>query len=347
MPNVQRGNRFLDLSWTPSPNNGDPVIEYQVRMESNPNTWVPVGAGTAYRWSDLPNGVAQRFQVRSRNRDPDWSVASGWSAAVKPCAVPDQPAAPSAARGDGRAVVTYTAPGDQGCAISQIQIEASGGATQTATASPHTFTGLSNGTSYTFRVRAQNEEGWGAWSAASNAVTPAGVPQGPTSISTANSGVGEVTATWPAAAPNGAPLLRYEISINNGGAQDVGLTTSVHARRPVAEHGRTRSRSAPATTWSCGAWSPNSVDHHVGRARPARRAERLGRRRHDLRHRGRTRPPTADRSTTTKSSTTAAATRTWEATPRRGTPPTARATRSASGRATSSAARRGARGASR
>ena len=57
VPNVERGNRFLDLSWTPSPNNGDPVIEYQVRMESNPNAWVPVGAGTTYRWSDLPNGV--------------------------------------------------------------------------------------------------------------------------------------------------------------------------------------------------------------------------------------------------------------------------------------------------
>ncbi len=276
VPNVQRGNRFLDLSWTPSPNNGDPVIEYQVRMESNPNTWVPVGAGTAYRWSDLPNGVAQRFQVRSRNRDPDWSVASGWSAAVKPCAVPDQPAAPSAARGDGRAVVTYTAPGDQGCAISQIQIEASGGATQTATASPHTFTGLSNGTSYTFRVRAQNEEGWGAWSAASNAVTPAGVPQGPTSISTANSGVGEVTATWPAAAPNGAPLLRYEISIKDGGPQDVGLTTSYTRGGLLTEHAL-HVQGARLQRRELRRLVAEQLGHHVGRPRPARRTERLGR----------------------------------------------------------------------
>ena len=178
-PNVQRGNRYLDLSWAPSVNNGDPVIEYQVKMQSNPNTWVPVGSATTYRWSDLPNGVAQQFQVRSRNRDADWSAPSGVSVAVKPCAVPDQPAAPSAARGDGLASVTYSLPGDQGCAITQTQIEASGGATQTAAGSPHTFTGLANGTSYTFRVRAQNEEGWGPWSAASNAVTPAGNPPGP------------------------------------------------------------------------------------------------------------------------------------------------------------------------
>ena len=47
-PNVNRGNRSLDLNWSSSPNNGDPVIEYQVRMRSNPNAWVPVG-GT--RWA--------------------------------------------------------------------------------------------------------------------------------------------------------------------------------------------------------------------------------------------------------------------------------------------------------
>ncbi len=41
-PRVQRGNRFLDLSWTPSPINGDPVIEYQVRMRVEPER---LGAG--------------------------------------------------------------------------------------------------------------------------------------------------------------------------------------------------------------------------------------------------------------------------------------------------------------
>src|SRR5690606_11205237 len=99
--------------------------------------------------------------------------------AVKPCAVPDKPATPSATRGDQRATVSYTPPGDQGCAITQTQIEASGGATLTATGSPFAFTGLTNGTSYTFRVRSMNEEGWGPWSDASNAVTPAGLPNGP------------------------------------------------------------------------------------------------------------------------------------------------------------------------
>ena len=257
-PDVQRGNRYLDLGWAASPNNGDPVIEYQVRMQSNPNVWVPVGNTTTYRWSDLPNGVTQQFQVRSRNRDLDWSAPSGVSAAVKPCAVPDAPAAPSATGGDLRATVNYTLPGDQGCAISQTQIEASGGGTQTAAGSPHVFTGLANGTTYTFRARSQNEEGWGAWSAASNPVTPAGLPQGPGSITSSNTAVGEVTLGWPDAFANGTPLTRYELSINNGAPIDAALrTTNVQTRLANGQTYSFRVRACNGV--GCGPWSPSTT----------------------------------------------------------------------------------------
>ena len=82
-PVAAQGDRYLDLSWAPSNHNGDPVIEYQVEMRSNPGVWVPVGTSTTYRWSNLPNGVAQQFRVRSRNRDPTGAPASGWSTAVE------------------------------------------------------------------------------------------------------------------------------------------------------------------------------------------------------------------------------------------------------------------------
>ena len=84
VPVAARGNRYIDLSWAPSNPNGDPVIEYQVEMGSNPGVWVPVGTSTSYRWSNLANGVAQQFRVRSRNRDPDWSPISGFSTPVVP-----------------------------------------------------------------------------------------------------------------------------------------------------------------------------------------------------------------------------------------------------------------------
>ena len=130
VPNVQRGNRFLDLSWAPSPNNGDPGHRVPGADAVEPEH---LGAGRqrAPRTAGptCPTASTQQFQVRSRNRDPDWSVDQrlvGRRSSRAPS--PTSPPRPSAARGDRRAVVTYTAPGDQGCAISQIQIEASGGA---------------------------------------------------------------------------------------------------------------------------------------------------------------------------------------------------------------------------
>ena len=173
-----QGDRFLDLSWAKPADNGDPVIEYQVERSSNPGVYVPA-AGTAMRWSDLPNGVEQTFRVRARNRDLDWGAWSALSVAVKPCGVPDPAAAPTATRADSSANIAWVAPNSQGCDIDQYQVDANGGAMQAATGTAHTFTGLTNGTAYTFRVRAHNSVGWGTWSSPSAAVTPAGAPIGP------------------------------------------------------------------------------------------------------------------------------------------------------------------------
>jgi len=92
--------------------------------------------------------------------------------------VPGAPTIGTATAGDGRATVTFSAPaGNGGAAITVYTATASpGGTTATATASPITVTGLTNGTSYTFAVKATNSVGTGASSAASNSVTPAASP---------------------------------------------------------------------------------------------------------------------------------------------------------------------------
>jgi hypothetical protein len=253
VPVAARGNRYIDLSWSPSNPNGDPVIEYQVEMRSNTGVWVPVGSSTSYRWSNLANGVAQEFRVRARNRDPDWSLISGYSTPVVPCGAPLQPLAPTAQRGDGAAVVTYQHPGDEGCAITAVQVRANGGSTQAAGGSPHTFTGLANGTGYTFDVRAQNEVGWGPWSPASNTVVPAGPPIGPPTINASPSGVGGVDLSWPAANANGSALTQYQISVD-GSVEGVGLATSMR-RAGLADSTTYGFRVRACNDVACGAWS--------------------------------------------------------------------------------------------
>ncbi|MDT3307458.1 Ig-like domain-containing protein [Shewanella vaxholmensis] len=87
---------------------------------------------------------------------------------------PSAPTAVTAVAGDSSASVSFTAPiSNGGSAITSYAVIASpGGATVNGTASPITFSGLTNGTAYTFTVTATNAAGTSAVSAASNSVTP-------------------------------------------------------------------------------------------------------------------------------------------------------------------------------
>ena len=88
--------------------------------------------------------------------------------------VPAQPAAPSAAPGNGRAIVTWSPPANGGQPITGYTITGTPGGTAVAggSATAAIVFGLANGTSYTFTVTARNVVGTGPPSAPSNAVVP-------------------------------------------------------------------------------------------------------------------------------------------------------------------------------
>ncbi|UUA74053.1 DUF4347 domain-containing protein [Cellvibrio sp. QJXJ] len=92
--------------------------------------------------------------------------------------VPGAPVIGSVTAGDTQASVSFSAPAfTGGAAVTGYTVTANpGGATATGAGSPITFTGLTNGTSYTFTVTATNSVGTGSASAASAAVTPNGPP---------------------------------------------------------------------------------------------------------------------------------------------------------------------------
>lgn len=82
-------------------------------------------------------------------------------------------AAPTATAGTANASIAFTAVTG---ATNYTVISTPGSFTGTGTTSPITVSGLSNGTAYTFQVRAENSVGNGAYSAASNSVTPVSKP---------------------------------------------------------------------------------------------------------------------------------------------------------------------------
>lgn len=93
---------------------------------------------------------------------------------------PGSPAEVTAEAGNGQAVITFTAPAnDGGSAIIEYVATASpGGMVVSGTGSPIVFTGLTNGTTYTFTVKAVNAAGSSLPSSVSNAVTPSGAMEG-------------------------------------------------------------------------------------------------------------------------------------------------------------------------
>ena len=78
-----------------------------------------------------------------------------------------------------------------------------GGLTCTSASASCTVTGLTNGTSYSFTVKATNAFGTGPASNALSA-TPATVPGAPT-LNTAIAAAGQVTLTWSAPFDGGTP----------------------------------------------------------------------------------------------------------------------------------------------
>lgn len=148
--------------------------------------------------------------------------------------VPDAPTIGTATAGNAAATVTFTAPASNGGAsITSYVITSSPGNIATTTSGNATsgvVTGLTNGTPYTFTVRAVNATGTSTASAASNSVTPTDVltvPGAPT-IGTATAEDTAATVTFTAPASNGgASITGYTVTSSPGGITATGTSSPI------------------------------------------------------------------------------------------------------------------------
>jgi len=146
-----------------------------------------------------------------------------------PPGVPSAPSIGLATRGNGQASVSFSAPSnDGGSAITSYTVTASpGGFTASAASSPITVTGLTNGTAYTFTVKAANINGVGAVSAASNSVTPATTPGPPITVSAAR-GNGQATVSFsPPVSDGGSAITNFIVTSSPGGFIGMGGSSPI------------------------------------------------------------------------------------------------------------------------
>ena len=236
----------VSVSWSAPSNSGPPITDYRVRVFSSTGgaasgvsgaTSRVVGSATeSYLFTGLTNGTGYTFKVEAYN-------AFGWGAlsAASPVAIPyTVPAAPMGIQQlvsqSGQVPLVWEEPANNGAGITDYRVSvfsadggvASGvsGVTSRLVGSKtesFTFTGLTNGTGYTFKVEAYNASGWGPASTLSGEVIP-GLPNAPTTVGGTSGQSGQVPLVWEEPANNGAGITDYRVSVF---AADGGVASGV------------------------------------------------------------------------------------------------------------------------
>ncbi len=235
------GFNSANVTWSAPSTGGTPssyiVTPYIGSTAQTPTTVNGTPPVTNATISNLVQGTAYTFKVQAVNPAGNGPVSAA-SNSVTPTG-PQAPAAPtsvSANPASGQAQVSWTAPNNNGSAITGYTITPFISSTAqtpvqvlSGTATSATVTGLKVGTVYTFTVTATNNIGTGPASAPSSAVTPAdtildfGTPQ---TVDSGDTTSVELGVKWTADSSGMVTGLRFYKASANAGTHVGSLWTS-------------------------------------------------------------------------------------------------------------------------
>jgi YD repeat-containing protein len=230
--NLNASNGSYTLNWSAA---SGQVSNYEVQIQLADGQWAAEATTTAANRpiTGHPNGETRSYRVRACNVDACGGYTAGYPVYV-PHLTPGAPAELASQSFDSTGqslTLTWTAPGSGGVVQNyEIQQSTNGGSTWQAAGSIAgpglTLTGLSNGTTYHFRVRACNVDVCSAYTSSLQSYLPYAAPAVPGAISHQvsenNPASGAFTVHWNAPASidaTKAPVTHYLVDYStNGGS---------------------------------------------------------------------------------------------------------------------------------
>ena len=216
---VVPGNGEVQVTWTaPTSTGGAPILRYTAQsIENGRNCTTANGTTLTCLITGLTNGQSYSFTVKASNSEGQ-SPESATSISVIPRTVPGAPTEVTGTFGNASATISWTPPVDNGGAslVSHTVYFANTNTFACLVLAPENscvVTGLLNGSSYTFYVRANNVAGAGGQSLVSPSITPATIPGAPVIFSVSASGNGQVSLAWSVTTVlGGSPITGHTVT---------------------------------------------------------------------------------------------------------------------------------------